>query len=564
MTILSRLLGRALDLPPPETHDVTVEAVEIPMPDGVTLRANHYAPRDLENRPTILIRSPYPRRGFGLISRLLSERGFHVLLVNCRGTFGSGGSFEPFRHERVDGLATVDWLADRPWFTGELATTGSSYLGFTQWAIASEIDRETDATLVAMSTQATSAEFRSFVYPGCALGLDALDWATSMADPDGPAWRFFARQFGVGVDGEDAKRHLPLLEADEVAVGEPIDFWRGWLAHETDDDWWDDCDHTADVADVSAPNHIVSGWHDVMLPQCCREYRELAAAERKPYLTIGPWGHDDGGLHAEGIRTSIRWFRAHLLDDHDSLRTDPVRLYVQGADEWRTYDAWPLTDVELSRWFFQPDGGLDRDRPAVAGTDVITYDPTDPTPNVGGAVLGTSAGQQPQGELESRSDVLTYTSSPLREPLEVIGAVSATVFHRSNRDYADCYVCLCDVEPDGTSKNVCDGFRRLEPADPPADENGHRTDGNGSRKTGNEVRRVAIDCWPTAYRFDAGHRLRVQVASGAFPRWSRNPGNGEPIGKATDLCRADHEIHVGPDRPSWFTLPVVSRRSGTA
>jgi putative CocE/NonD family hydrolase len=145
MTALSRLIGRLAKLPPAETHDVIVERdLQVPMPDGVVLLADRYVPRKADKLPTILVRTCYGRRGFfGLnYGYLFAERGYQVVMQSTRGTFGSGGQFDPFGCEHDDGLATVAWLKQQPWFNGVFATTGASYLGYVQWAIAREAGPE--------------------------------------------------------------------------------------------------------------------------------------------------------------------------------------------------------------------------------------------------------------------------------------------------------------------------------------------------------------------------------------------------------------------------------------
>jgi putative CocE/NonD family hydrolase len=99
------------------------------------------------------------------------------------------------------------------------------------------------------------------------------------------------------------------------------------------------------------------------------------------------------------------------------------------------------------------------------------------------------------------------------------------------------FVRLCDVDQDGRSWNVCDGLVSLTDAAEP--------------------QCVSVTLWPTAYRFRRGHRIRVQVASGAFPRYARNTGTGESRATATTLLAADQTVHFGPDRPSAITLPVL-------
>ncbi len=118
----SYLIERMQKLDPPLTRDLAVERdLRVPMPDGVDLLANRYAPASGgDGLPLALMRSPYGRSGLlaGGMARPLAERGFQVLLQSCRGTFGSGGRFEAMRNERADGLATLEWIVKQSWFGG--------------------------------------------------------------------------------------------------------------------------------------------------------------------------------------------------------------------------------------------------------------------------------------------------------------------------------------------------------------------------------------------------------------------------------------------------------------
>jgi putative CocE/NonD family hydrolase len=115
----------------------------------------------------------------------------------------------------------------------------------------------------------------------------------------------------------------------------------------------------------------------------------------------------------------------------------------------------------------------------------------------------------------------------LTGPVEVIGPVTVSVRLRSSSPHFDVFARVCDVTPDGRSENVCDGLTRVDETTP--------TDADGSRT-------VEVTLWPTAYRWLVGHRLRLQVAGGAHPRYSRNPGTGEPLGSATRLVAVEHEV----------------------
>jgi hypothetical protein len=152
--------------------------------------------------------------------------------------------------------------------------------------------------------------------------------------------------------------------------------------------------------------------------------------------------------------------------------------------------------------------------------------------------LGERAGRVDNTKLEARPDVLTYSTAALGRDAEVIGEVSAEIWFRSSQPSADVFVRLCDVDPAGRSTNVCDGLVTLTGA------------GQASRAT--------VRLWPTAYRFKRGHRIRVQVSSGAFPRYNRNPGTGEPRATAAALRAADQQVFHDPAHPSAIILPVLA------
>ncbi len=132
MSLASRLLGDFYRLPRRISGVVRTRNIRVPTLDGFTLETDHYAPKLKGRRPTVLMRVPYGLRGFDTIAELYAERGFNVVLQACRGTSRSGGVFDPLVHERDDGLATLQWLEQQPWYDGRIGTTGPSYLGYAQ------------------------------------------------------------------------------------------------------------------------------------------------------------------------------------------------------------------------------------------------------------------------------------------------------------------------------------------------------------------------------------------------------------------------------------------------
>ena len=561
MTILSRLLGWMLKLPPAVTRDVVVNRdIPVPMPDGAILLADHYQPRlsaslALSARasapadsaaprpaPTILIRSPYGRAGIWgiMFGRPFAERGFQVFIQSCRGTFGSTGEFRPFVDDRADGLATLDWLERQPWYRGPLAMFGASYLGIAQWAIAPDAGER----LGAMSCQLTTAHLPSAIYPGGSFWLDAaLMWAGIVESQE----RGFLRSM-LAVNQAPrllakAAKQLPLRTADELMVGKPLRYYREWADHSgPSDPFWEPVDFSARTGEITAPLLLLGGWYDVFLPQVIADHLRMKRAGKTTHLTIGPWPHFNNGWLAVALQESIAWYRAHLLGDRAALREQPVRVFVMGAGEWRDFPEWPPPGMHPERFYLQPGGGLSTELPPTSEPDRYRYDPDDPTPSIGGSALSPNSGAKDNKPLLSRADVLVYTGAPLPRDTEIIGPVSAELFVESSLPHTDFFVRLCDAAPSGKTLNVCDGLLRLTPDNPPTDERGRR--------------KVTIELWPTAYRFKRGHQIRVLVASGAHPRYARNPGSGEPLATATTLVAADQAIHHDPPSPSAVVLPI--------
>ena len=285
------------------------------------------------------------------------------------------------------------------------------------------------------------------------------------------------------------------------------------------------------------PVSSVGGWYDIFLPGQLRDFHALQAAGRPARLTIGPWSHISLSVGASTVREMLDFGLAHARGEQPSARA-PVRLFVMGEEAWRDFPAWPPPGYTARRFHLQPRGALSNDPPDESDPDTYRYDPADPTPASGGVrmAIGVKSGRVDNTSLEARPDVLTYTTATLDQDLEVIGDVSAEIWFRSSLRYADVFVRLCDVDPRGRSHNVCDGLTSLTTAD--------------------HITCAEVRLWPTAHRFKRGHRIRVQVSSGAFPRYNRNPGTGECRATATALRAADQKVFHDSKHPSRVILPA--------
>ena len=533
---ISHLIERVLKAPPPITRDVVVQRdLVVPMPDGAVLLADRWAPRAWDTSitlPTALYRSPYGRRGmFGLmLGRVMAERGFQVLIQSTRGTFGSGGVFDAMRQEREDGLATLDWVIAQPWFDESIVLMGPSYLGYVQWAVADSLPPQVKAMVPHVTESALTLEFLR--KDGLSLETP-FSWGVQTAGQE-RRWALL-RQLVSGRRTARALYALPLAQADVAATGHRIDYVQDVLAHDADSPRWSGFDHSHRVANVTVPVLSVGGWYDVFLPGQLRDFRILQDAGRQARLTIGPWKHTSADPVA--MREPIEFALAHGRGEQPPPRA-PVRLYVTGQEAWRDFETWPPPGYPARRFYLQPDAALSTLPAPESAPDAYRYDPNDPTPAVGGIVLRSrGGGRVDNASLESRADVLTYTTAVLDGDVDVIGDVSAEIWFRSSRPSADVFVRLCDVHPDGRSFNVCDGLVSVTDAD--------------------ETVCARVQLWSTAHRFKRGHRIRVQVSSGAFPRYARNPGTGEPHATATVLRPADQTVYHDVTRPSAVILPTA-------
>jgi len=551
MSAASEILARRMRLPRARTRDVVCDHdLRVRMDDGSVLLADRWVARDTDGQPqpTVLVRSPYGRRDLvGLIfGRLLAERGLQVVIQSVRGTFGSEGVFSPF-DERTDGLATLRWLREQPWHRARIGMLGPSYLGLVQWAVASEAGDD----LAVLAIHVSASQFHGQTFAGGGLSLEtAASWMALVAAQE--------RRFAPVAMARAIRRlpgvlsELPLGELDLHATGEEVGWFREALTTpEREGTYWVSRDFAAGVGRVTAPVQLVGGWYDIFLPWMLQDFAALRAAGHRPQLVIGPWTHTAPGLMSTGLREGLAWLRAHLLDDDRLLSSAAVRVYVTGEREggaWRELPDWPPPGAgEWSLWLGGV-GSLSEQRPTAgsAGVGRYLYDPADPTPSLGGPVLLAREPVVDNRALEARADVLTFTTAPLPSLVEAIGPVRVEICVRASSPFFDLFARVCDVDGSGASRNVCDALARVAPG--------------RFEATAEGVTRVAFDLWPIAHRFAAGHRIRLQVSSGAHPRYARNPGTGEEIAHATELRRVEVDVLHGAEHPSVLVLSVGETR----
>lgn len=530
-----RALSRLMRTPPPTTTYQVHRAVRIPMRDGVELLADHYAPDAAEPVGTLLVRGPYGR-GWpfsGLYASAYAKRGYHVVLQSVRGTFGSGGEFEPTVNEVADGADTAAWLRDQPWFTGSFGTVGLSYLGATQWALLQDPPSELSAAVIVVGLH----DFGEISWGTGSFGLtDFLGWSNMVAHQEDPGrLRGLIRQARAGRIVGAAAAGLPLGGAGRRLLGSAAPWWESWVEHsDPADPFWDRYRFARALEHSQVPVLLVGGWQDLFLEQTLEQYRSLRDRGVEVALTVGPWTHSH--MMRKGappvLRESLQWLGTHVAGQPATPRSR-VRVFVTGGGGWIGLPDWPPATAEAVRHLCGSGRISEQADPDTGSQSTFTFDPHDPTPTIGGRLLSPSSGRRRDDRLAERSDVLAFTGDALPADLFVFGAPAVELVHDSDVPHVDLFVRVSEVAAKGRSRNVSDGYARLRP----------------DRDTGT----VRVELDPIAHRFAAGNRIRLLIAGGSFPRYARNLGTGETVSDGSRVVPATHVIrHAG----SRLLLPV--------
>ncbi|HEX6134344.1 MAG TPA: CocE/NonD family hydrolase [Longimicrobiales bacterium] len=514
-------------------QDLRTEEHWVAADDGTRLHTTVYLPEGAGPHPVVLIRSPYSgQRGTGM--RFMAERlvpaGYAVVEQDVRGTGRSEGQFIPFVFDSGDGRATLDWVSSQPW-AAAIGLWGVSYPGWAAYAAAST-GHPSIAAMVVGSSYGDLAEFLS---PGGAFHLMAhVPWMMG---------------FGPGGQGrlpprdalEALFRTLPigdLLRGQELIAEfarQPFDWTR-----------------------VDVPTLHWTGWYDYIYRDALTGYSMLAdpahrhgASQR---LIVGPWIHagelndvtrvgavDFGPSAAAGLDSVAAWAR-RFFDHHLRglpIEGEAVRVFFLGDNVWRTFDRWPPAEATLQTWYIAPDAALVRRLPG-AGSAGFRYDPNDPVPTVGGVVshfFPENAGPRDQRILDERPDILRFTSSVLDTDLILAGPMMAFLYLTADAPAIDVTVKLVLLKPDGRAEIVEDGIRRIPRLG--ADQE------------------VVVKLGHRAIHIPAGSRLRLDISGGNFPKYDRNPQNGEDPFTAAVLHPASIVLSAGGGQPSRLEIYVM-------
>ena len=580
-----------------EPYSVKFEPnIPLPLRDGTTTYVDLFRPDAPGRFPGLLQRTPYdkssaPSRGGTLDAIYAAMNGYAVVIQDVRGRYSSEGEFYTFVNEIDDGYDSVEWVAGQPWCSGKVGMYGVSYVGATQWLAA----KSKPPSLAGIAPGVTASDYHEgWAWQGGAFELGFnLSWSIGALGTAN--WPSLSRNLPLTAQRldeviaakdclTDSYLHLPMRDLPALQDG-VAPYYYGWLDHPEYDDYWKKVCIEESHAEITVPAFNFGGWYDIFLGGTIRNYvgmrkhgaTDQARAGQK--LVIGPWIHGGSPTSMAGdynfgtrasalalnLQGSILAYYDHLLkgEDNGVMEESPVRVFVMGENAWRLEDEWPLERAENVRYHLgsggrantlNGDGVLSLEAPGDEAADVFLYNPIDPVPTRGGGLCCDPAfmasGAYDNRCIESRSDVLVYSTPPLDRDTEVTGPITVTLYASSTAPDTDFTAKLVDVEPCGYARNLTDGIIRARYRTP-------RT--AASLIEPGKVYEYTIDLWATSNLFKKGHRIRLEVSSSNFPRFDRNANTGEPIGTDAGFVSALQTVYHTREYPSHVMLPIVPR-----
>ncbi len=543
------------------------------MPDGARLVSDHYYPAEEGPHPTLLMRQPYGRDIASTVVYAhpvwFARHGYNVVIQDVRGRGDSEGHFYPFRHERSDGAATIEWLRTRSECDGGIGMYGFSYQGMTQFLAAAA---QPEGLVAIAPGMAACDLYNGWFYHNGALRLaSSLGWGLQMLKEDTrrlklreasnrleQAWADLRNQFGVL-----PFRAHPALQSEGLPT-----YVIDWFDHEQPGEYWQALDVSACIESIDVPALHISGWFDMFLKGTIDGFRALSEragseeAREHQYLVAGPWVHipwgDQAGevnfgpealLDADAILLS--WFNHWLKGTGEFGGQPKVRHFSLFENRWHSAQEWPA-GAEIGFYLRsggransrKGDGALSEAAPTAGEPcDVFVYDPEVPVPAPGGSAA--LSGCFNQTGIEMGNNVLVYSTEPLRAAMGIFGSPRVRLYCSASAKTTDFTAKLVRVRPDGRADFVCIGIARSDFL-------------FGGGFTSDRAQCWEFELEPTSCRFDAGDCIRLEIASSAFPLYDRNAGSGVASSRASswDWKRSTQFVYHDTARPSALYLPV--------
>lgn len=590
------------------------EKVMMPMRDGVRLATDIYRPKTDEKVPIIFSRTPYNFNSWGdgkertrTMERAYEalKHGYAYVVQNERGRYFSEGEWDILGVPLTDGYDAFSWMAEQEWSNGKIGTLGCSSTAEWQMAVAA-LDHPSHAAMVPQGYGAGVGVVGSYFeqgnwYRGGAEQLLFHAWLYGVEQdkfkPRIPAGatqedlirisRFYdLAPENPPVNWKEAFSYLPLKDVLKNVKGKKEIFDKMIIRKPNDPEWFEGGLYH-DTMDFGIPSFWFVSWYDVSVApnlelfNYVRENGADAFTKENQYLVIAPTLHCGYTRATENTIVGERsvgdarlnydeqiysWFDLHLKREANDFieKTPRVQYYTMGKNIWQASDSWPPKSAILKTFYLNSEGNANTrfgdgkltPYPDQRGkrSDSFEYDPMNPVTSYGGGVCCTGnavqGGAFDQREMEEREDILVYTSDPLEEGIELSGFIESVLYLSSDVKDTDLTIKIIDVLPDGTAYNLDETIQRVR----------YREGYDKEVFMGkDQVYKVELTPMATSNYFKKGHRIRVEVSSSNFPRFSRNLNTGGDNYDESESVVARNTIHHSKRYPSHIKLPFISR-----
>ena len=588
----------------------------IAMRDGVKLRTFILVPKGAKQAPMLLSRTPYnaSERVLRFNSPHLAAAvphmddtavaaGYIIVYQDVRGKYGSEGDYVMTRplkgplnptdnDHATDCYDTIDWLVKNvPESNGRVGTIGGSYEGYTT-VMSTVRPHPALKAAVPFAPMVDGWMGDDWFHNGAFRQDGSLDYTY-----DQEATRRSEEKFWLGIyDTYDAYLRAGTAGAMASSHGlEQLGFWRALAEHPSYDSYWQNqaVDKLLAKEPLLVPTMIVAGLFDQEdIYGGPALYKALAPKDpdgKFVHLVLGPWNHGQGRREGRGIGAiqfegdTAGWFRSNVMQPFldyylkDGPKPDVPRVlaYETGADQWHRYDNWPRSCAEgcparARELYLHSDGRLsfDQHEAVEQSYDEYVSDPAKPVPYRERPTLPSGAPESTWGEwlvddqrfATSRTDVLVYSTEPLKAPLRVAGQPIAKLFASTSGGDSDWVVKIIDVWPDEVPQNPkLGGYQQMLSAD--IFRGRYREDfATPHALKSDKVLTYRIALPQVSHTFLPGHRIMVQIQSSWFPLYDRNPQTFVPnimFAAPESFVKATQRIWHTPEQATSIELPVV-------
>ncbi|MCP1385497.1 CocE/NonD family hydrolase [Runella salmonicolor] len=591
---------------------VVDQKVMMPMRDGVRLATDIFRPKTDKPVPVIFSRTPYnfnswgngePRNGTYQQALDAVSHGYAYVVQNERGRFFSEGEWDILGTPVTDGYDAFSWLTKQAWCNGKIGTLGCSSTAEWQMAVAA-LDHPSHAAMVPQGFGAGVGKVGEFWeqgnwYRGGAQQMLFTAWLYGTQNdairPQFPknatqeelvrASRYFDLATEMPpVDWSKGLRHLPVQDIIKNVNGQKGVYDKMIVRKPNDPDWFKGGLYH-DNMPFGVPSFWFVSWYDVSSAPNLALYNHVRKNATDPqvrdnqYLVIAPTLHcaykraTENTIVGERSMGDARlnydeqiyaWFDLWLKGEANDFtkKTPKVQYFTMGSNKWQSSDTWPPANVEMTTYYLMSggkanslygDGKLTLSAPAKeAKPDVFAYDPMFPVPSYGGNVCCTGTAVQggsfDQHQMETRHDILVYTTDPFKDGAELSGPIETTLYVGSDAKDTDFTVKLIDVYPDGRAYNLDETILRARYRE--------GFDKEVWMEKG-KVYKLTLSPMVTSNYFAPGHSLRVEISSSNFPRFDRNLNTGGKNFDEKTGVVANNQIFHSAAYPSAIRVPLV-------